>query len=115
MHSAVCGLIWAAFPPYSSFNSNPSATAQNYWMKEMNFPIDIVWIDDNFRVVDIIYDARPESYPNLFTSPKSVKYVLELNSGEALKFSLKKRNFQGKIKQILEKIFHFQNIFKKKT
>lgn len=63
---------------------------QNFWMKEMNFPIDIVWIDSNFRVVGIIYDAKPESYPNIFASPEPVKYVLELNSGEAEKFSLKK-------------------------
>lgn len=67
-----------------------TSTVQNFWMKEMDFPIDIVWIDADFRVVDIIYDARPESYPNIFASPEPVKYVLELNSGEALKFSLKK-------------------------
>ena len=32
---------------------------QNFWMKEMNFPIDIVWIDDDFHVIDIINNVLP--------------------------------------------------------
>ena len=31
------------------------------WMKDMNFPIDIFWIDSENRIVDIQMRATPES------------------------------------------------------
>ncbi|MDX1536041.1 MAG: DUF192 domain-containing protein, partial [Candidatus Spechtbacterales bacterium] len=38
----------------------------SFWMKEMNFPIDIIWIGEDMRVVDITKNAKPESYPKRF-------------------------------------------------
>lgn len=54
-----------------------------FWMKDMNFPIDIVWIDENWRVVSVESGVEPETYPTVFYPEESAKYVLELNSGEA--------------------------------
>lgn len=56
------------------------------WMKEMLFPIDIVWLDEHMRVVDIKRQASPESYPEIFFPKQPVHYVLEVNakSGIAL-------------------------------
>ena len=52
-----------------------------FWMKDMNFAIDIVWIDEKFRVVDIEKEVTPETFPQIFYPNQPVKYVLELPAG----------------------------------
>jgi len=56
---------------------------QNYpfWMKDMNFPIDIMWIGEDFEIVYIKEDAKPESFPEIFTPDIEALYVLEVNAG----------------------------------
>lgn len=54
-----------------------------FWMKDMNFALDIVWIDEDFRVIGIEREVQPETFPETFYPPKPVKYVLELNAGES--------------------------------
>jgi len=61
----------------------------SFWMKDMNFPIDIIWIDENLRVVYIKKNARPESYPESFTPDQDAKYVLEVVAGFSDKYGLK--------------------------
>lgn len=61
----------------------------SFWMKDMNFPIDIIWIDENFRVVYIKENAQPESYPEAFVSNKGARYVLEVFSSFSEKNNLK--------------------------
>lgn len=51
------------------------------WMKNMKFPIDIIWLDEDFSVVDIIDNVRPESYPKVFYPKDLARHVLELNAG----------------------------------
>lgn len=60
-----------------------------FWMKDMNFPIDIIWLDSDLRVVYIKKDARPESYPEAFGPDQDSKYVLEVVSGFSDKNGLK--------------------------
>lgn len=55
----------------------------SFWMKEMLFPIDIIWIDQNWAVVEITKNAAPESFPGNFTPRSPAQYVLETNSGFA--------------------------------
>lgn len=64
------------------------SAVQGFWMKDMNFPIDIVWIDEDLKVIGVERSVSPETFPEVFQSPGSVRYVLEVNSGEAsaLKF-----------------------------
>ncbi len=57
-----------------------------FWMKRMNFDIDILWIRNN-EVVDITYGAKAPS-KNEFEAPKTIyqskfpaDMVLEVNSG----------------------------------
>ncbi len=52
-----------------------------FWMKDMNFPIDIIWIAEDYRVVDITKDLSPDTYPETFTSSRPAQYVLEVNAG----------------------------------
>jgi len=51
------------------------------WMKDMRFSIDIIWLDSEWKVVDIKRNALPESYPDIFTPIKPAKYILEVNAG----------------------------------
>ena len=60
-----------------------------FWMKDMNFSIDMIWIDENMKVVYIKKDARPESYPVTYGPNESAKYVLEVVSGFSDKNNLK--------------------------
>lgn len=60
-----------------------------FWMKDMNFPIDIIWIGDDFRVVDITENLATSTYPRSVTSKKPAKYVLEVIAGFSKKNKVK--------------------------
>ena len=60
-----------------------------FWMKDMLFPIDIIWIDSNSKVLYIQKDAKPESFPEAFGPNKDSAYVLEVNAGFSDKNNLK--------------------------
>jgi hypothetical protein len=51
-----------------------------FWMKNMKFPIDIVWIDANHKVVDLSVNVSPSTYPDTFVSKTPAQYVLELQA-----------------------------------
>ena len=59
----------------------------SFWMKEMKFPIDIIFIN-NKRVVDIKRNIRAESYPQTFTSSVSADSVIEINANQSSKVNL---------------------------
>ncbi len=52
-----------------------------FWMKEMNFPIDILWFDENKLLVDISPSIDPSTYPESFVPQVPAQYVLEANAG----------------------------------
>lgn len=51
------------------------------WMKDMNYPIDIVWLDENRNILYLVKNAQPSSYPKKFGPDKHSHYVIELPSG----------------------------------
>jgi hypothetical protein len=51
------------------------------WMKDMLFPIDIIWLDKNKIIVNLISEAEPSTYPHVFYPPKNSLYVLEVRAG----------------------------------
>ena len=53
----------------------------SFWMKNMQFSIDIIWIDENYKVIDITKSLPPDSFPGSFQSQYPVQYVLEVNAG----------------------------------
>src|SRR3989344_4856986 len=61
----------------------------SFWMKVMNFSIDIIWISEDMKVVYIKKDAKPELYPETYKPEKDAKYVLEVVSGFSEKNNLK--------------------------
>jgi len=52
-----------------------------FWMKDMLFSIDILWIDSIGEIVHIQRNATPESYPYIFIPNREAKYVLEVVTG----------------------------------
>jgi uncharacterized membrane protein (UPF0127 family) len=63
-----------------------------FWMKDMNFPIDMIWLTEDMKVDYIKKNASPELYPETYgpsTTDGNAKYVLEVQSGFADKNNLK--------------------------
>ena len=53
-----------------------------FWMRDMNFPIDIIWLDGEFRVINFKKRAHPSSYPDTTFYPEApARYVVELAAG----------------------------------
>lgn len=61
----------------------PESEYHRIWMRDMQFPIDIIWITADYRIAGITSDATPESYPDTFRPPEPVRYVLETKPGFA--------------------------------
>lgn len=56
------------------------------WMKDMNFPIDIIWIGQDKKIVDIAQNALPEPDKDdeelkIYKPKEQAKYILEINAG----------------------------------
>ncbi len=52
-----------------------------FWMKGMNFPIDIIWINENNKIVYIKREAQPENFLETYGPEENSLYVLEVPSG----------------------------------
>lgn len=61
----------------------PAPIQSGIWMKDMNFPIDIVWLDTNKTVIYLEEDVAPETYPEIFYPDTKANYVVEFNAGTA--------------------------------
>ena len=53
---------------------------RNFWMKNTAIPLDLIFINSKFEIVDIYFNATPFSKKSI-RSQKRAKFVLELNSG----------------------------------
>ncbi|NUM25312.1 MAG: DUF192 domain-containing protein [Candidatus Buchananbacteria bacterium] len=62
----------------------PDYLYRNFWMKDMKFEIDIIWIAEN-KIVGIEKNVPlPTTVPiPTYRSPKPVNYVLEVTAGYA--------------------------------
>lgn len=61
----------------------PEEAQYGFWMKDMNFSIDIIWLSREWVVVDMAENVSPESYPTSFSPSKPALYVLEVPAGFA--------------------------------
>src|SRR5690606_11290472 len=53
-----------------------------FWMKGVNFAIDILWFDVDKQLVYVEESVSPDTYSNSsFCPPEPAKYVLELAAG----------------------------------
>ncbi len=61
-----------------------------FWMKDMNFPIDMIWIGQDSKIIYIQKNASPDSYPQKTFGPETpATYVLEVPAGFSDKNGLK--------------------------
>jgi uncharacterized protein len=77
---ASCGMLFV-FQDYQP---------RNFWMKEMKFPLDVIWIKD--MIVVGMAENIPVLTDGQITRMKSgqpVNQVLEINAGQANNFNLK--------------------------
>lgn len=56
---------------------------QPFWMKDMDFPIDIFWLNENKEIVFIQKNASPEDYPKSYYPNKKALYAIETVAGMA--------------------------------
>lgn len=61
----------------------------SFWMKDMSFPIDIIWFDKDWQVVYVVERASPSSYPERFAPSMDAQFVLEVESGFASSTQIK--------------------------
>jgi uncharacterized membrane protein (UPF0127 family) len=54
-----------------------------FWMKDMSFPIDIIWMDDTGKVIYVVPDLSPQTYPHSYGPIALSRFVLEVPAGFA--------------------------------
>ena len=54
-----------------------------FWMKDMHYPLDMIWIAANGTVADVTADALVQDFPKTYSPKVAVQYVLEVNAGFA--------------------------------
>lgn len=67
------------------------STPDNYgfWMKDMLFPLDIIWISSDFHIIHIEKNLSPETYPTVYYPNAPAEYVLEISGGLANENNIK--------------------------
>jgi hypothetical protein len=71
-----------------------TGSVQTFWMKDMNFPLDMIWISGN------IVDGFAQNVPTpasgtplwslpIYASPANIDKVLEVNAGTVAKYNIK--------------------------
>lgn len=66
----------------------------SFWMKDVKFPIDIVWIDDGKIVeitekVPVLASSVPDYKIPRYTPKQTIDYVLEITAGQSAKKGIK--------------------------
>ncbi|MBT8187645.1 MAG: DUF192 domain-containing protein [Croceitalea sp.] len=66
----------------------PDVAIHSFYMKNTAIPLDIIFIDSNFKIVSFQKNAKPFDETGL-SSQLPIKYVLEVNAGLADQWQLK--------------------------
>ena len=65
------------------FVFDESSKQNCFWMKDMKFSIDMVWLDESKKIVTIAENVSPDTYPRIFCPNVSARYGLEVEAGKA--------------------------------
>ena len=70
-----------------------------FWMFGMRFPIDIIYLDKDMKIVDIKYNVRPMGISprswKIHYPEQSVRYVLETCTGFSKEYELNNGDYLG--------------------
>lgn len=64
------------------------ASIHCFWMKDMKFPIDMIWLSSDRTVVHVERNVSPDTYPKSFCPGSAAQYVIELNAGQAAELGI---------------------------
>lgn len=70
----------------------PSAASRSFWMKNTRIPLDILYFDDELRLVSVVHSAAPcavHACPG-YPSQGPARYVLEINGGLARRLGVER-------------------------
>lgn len=69
---------------------------KHFWMRDMYFDIDIIWLDENKQVIGFFervskntYNPKNPELSKIYHSPENTRFVLEVNSGTIEKLKIK--------------------------
>jgi len=65
----------------------PQVAMHSFYMKNTKIPLDIIYIDENLRIVSFKKNAKPLDESSL-SSEAPIQYVLEINGGLTEKYAL---------------------------
>lgn len=66
----------------------PATGKQCFWMKDMRFNLDIIWVNQDRRIVHIEPNLSPDTYPQSYCADNT-QYVVETNAGVSQQLNLK--------------------------
>jgi uncharacterized membrane protein (UPF0127 family) len=58
------------------------------WMKDMKFPIDIIWLNESKQAIKVEPNVTPATYPKIFVNERPAMYVLELRATRAQQINI---------------------------
>lgn len=67
----------------------PSDAQHMFWMKDMQFSIDMIWFSDDGTVLYVQPNVAPDTYPEAFGPTENSRYVLELPANFAQAYDIK--------------------------
>ena len=81
-------------PDHGMLFVHPVSGNYGYWMYQTNIPLDMIWMDQNHRIVELVENAPPcktaaSKCPH-FGGHQPARFVLELNGGSIRKFGIQK-------------------------
>jgi len=89
------GLMFRASMPadHGMLFVHPVSGLYSYWMYQTYIPLDMIWMDENHKIVEVVESAPPcqtaASKCPRFGGHEAARFVLELNGGLIRKFGLK--------------------------
>jgi uncharacterized membrane protein (UPF0127 family) len=57
------------------------AGSHSIWMKDMQYALDIIWVDQHGAIIHFEEAVSPASFPKSFGSPTPAWFVIEANTG----------------------------------
>lgn len=60
-----------------------TAAQQPIWMKDVSFPLDALWLNNEKEIIYMEHSLSPDSYPQTYGPDQVSRYVLELPTGAA--------------------------------
>ena len=80
-------------PDHGMLFVHPVSGHYSYWMYQTYIPLDMIWMDENHKIVEIVESAPPckteASKCAHYGGHQAAQYVLELAGGMSRKYNLK--------------------------